>query len=87
MQELLEAYRQDPDRIRWWIEHLVTTRAGDPQAGGSLLQTVVREGAPVPGPGRSVKCSFCNGRGFVLADVPPGHPLYGREIPCPRCKK
>lgn len=89
MQELLEAYGREPDRIRWWIEHLFATRAGDPQAGGFLLQTVVREGAPVPvpvtgSPGNG-KCSFCGGRGVVLADVPPGHPLYGQEIPCPRC--
>lgn len=87
MQELLEAYQREPDRIRWWIEHLFATRAGDPQAGGFLLQTVVREGAPVPvtgSPGNG-KCSFCGGRGVVLADVSPGHPLYGQEIPCPRC--
>jgi len=96
MQELLEAYRQDPTRIRWWIEHLAAARAGDPRAGGFLLQTVVREKAPVPpliaateaatpvaaGPGR---CSFCGGQGFVLADVSPGHPLHGQQIPCPRC--
>lgn len=89
MQELLEAYRKEPDRIRWWIEHLFATRAGDPQAGGFLLQTVVREGAPVP-VSVSVtggKCSFCGGRGVVLADVPPEHPLHNQEIPCPRCQK
>jgi hypothetical protein len=92
MQELLEAYRQDPTRVRWWIEHLAVARAGDPRAGGFLLQTVVREKAPVPpliaspaATSPAGRCSFCGGQGFVLADVPSGHPLYGQQIPCPRC--
>jgi len=87
MQELLEAYQEDPARIRWWVEHLATTRAGDPRAGGFLLQTVVRERAPVPQASHSAtrQCSFCGGQGFVRADVPSGHPLHGQQIPCPRC--
>jgi len=97
MQELLDAYQRDPDRIRWWVEHLATTRAGDPRAGGFLLQTVVREEAPVPPAvlpsatvsleAESKQCPFCGGHGFVRADVMPGHPLYGQQIPCPRCSR
>jgi len=34
----------------------------------------------------SSKCPICNGAGFVYADVPVGHPDFGKAIPC-RCTR
>ena len=31
-------------------------------------------------------CPICKGAGFVRYDVPPGHPFFGRAIPC-QCKQ
>ncbi len=31
-------------------------------------------------------CELCGGLGFVTLDVPPGHPQYGRAVPC-ECKQ
>lgn len=30
-------------------------------------------------------CDFCRGLGVVKADVPVGHPDFGRMMPCPQC--
>jgi len=30
-------------------------------------------------------CAFCGGLGVVKADVPVGHPDFGRMLPCPKC--
>ncbi len=32
------------------------------------------------------ECSFCHGAGYVRKDVPVGHPLFGKPIPC-ECKQ
>lgn len=34
-----------------------------------------------PGNGRP-ECPKCGGLGFVVPDVPPGHPAFGRAVPC-----
>ncbi len=34
-----------------------------------------------PGSGRP-ECPKCGGLGFVVPDVPPGHPAFGRAVPC-----
>ncbi len=49
-----------------------------------VLPTTSRENTDTwldaePGP---PLCSICKGAGFVYADVPPGHPDFGRAIPC-----
>lgn len=44
----------------------------DPQAGGDLEQPDV--------------CPICGGTGFVVADVPIGHPDFGKALPC-RCRE
>ena len=31
-------------------------------------------------------CPICNGTGFVYVDVPVGHPLFGKAVPC-KCKR
>lgn len=33
-----------------------------------------------------VRCPICNDAGYLRADVPPGHPSFGRLFPC-QCKK
>lgn len=33
----------------------------------------------------SVGCAWCEDRGLIAADVPVGHPLFGKLIPCERC--
>lgn len=42
----------------------------------------VEEKEPSPGS----PCPLCNGAGFVYADVPVGHPDYGKAVPC-RCTR
>lgn len=37
--------------------------------------------APEAGTGPEV-CPYCGGLGYVSYDVPPGHPLFGRAVPC-----
>ncbi|GAP63129.1 hypothetical protein ARMA_1552 [Ardenticatena maritima] len=39
-----------------------------------------------PTPAQRDVCPICKGAGFVRKDVPPGHPLFGRAIPC-TCKR
>ena len=36
----------------------------------------------MPIPRSSNKCPLCGGLGFYTYDVPPGHPEFGRAIPC-----
>lgn len=31
-------------------------------------------------------CKFCNDTGYVIKDVEPGHPDFGRAVPCPKCE-
>ncbi len=77
-QELRAAYIQDTERVRWWILHLAKTRGGDPRAAGFLLQTVVRDGAPVPHTARPHgDCETCHGSGLVYHD--------GKASRCPIC--
>lgn len=38
---------------------------------------------PIP---KDQVCKICRGVGFVLLDVPPGHPDFGKAIPC-QCKQ
>ena len=91
--ELRAAYTLDPDRIRRWIDHLAATRAGDPHAGGFLLQVVVREQAPAPGVAvlqettTSEACSFCRGAGSLLVLVAADDPQHKLRLPCPRCRQ
>ncbi len=40
----------------------------------------------MPGEDAQEPCPICKGAGFVRYDVPPGHPLFGRAVPC-RCKQ
>jgi len=43
-------------------------------------------GAEEPEPPSGSVCSICKGAGFVYANVPVGHPDFGRAIPC-RCTR
>lgn len=93
--ELAAAYQADPVRVGGWIRYLDSHRAEFQQPAGYLLQSVVRDGAPLPfgvppaangnGSGSATPCAVCGGRGYVTLNLPPGDPDYGRAIPCPRC--
>ena len=67
--ELQKAYAENPAYIRQWLDHLVHTRAGDPQVAGFFRKVVLRERLPFPGTsdgaGRS-DCPQCHGAGVVL---------------------
>lgn len=86
--ELRAAYAKDPQRISRWLEHLVATRADDPQVGGFLLQVVVREQAPAPTciTANEQSCSFCLGAGVLHLQVAADDPQHCLRIPCPRCQ-
>ncbi len=43
-------------------------------------------GAEEPEPSPSSLCPICKGAGFVYADVPVGHPDFGKAVPC-RCTR
>ncbi len=43
-------------------------------------------GAEEPEPSPSSLCPICKGAGFVYADVPVGHPDFGKALPC-RCTR
>jgi DNA replication protein DnaC len=53
---------------------------------------VIRPSGPPPlpprpqGPGGGNHCPICGGTGFILKDVPLGHPDFGKAIPC-KCKE
>jgi len=93
--ELAAAYQADPARVGGWIRYLAGHRAEFQQPAGYLLQSVVRDRAPLPfgappaangnGSGPTGACTVCGGRGRVTLNLPPGDPDYGRAIPCPRC--
>jgi len=93
--ELAAAYQADPARVGGWIRYLAGHRAEFQQPAGYLLQSVVRDRAPLPfgappaangnGSGPTGACVVCGGRGSVTLNLPPGDPDYGRAIPCPRC--
>lgn len=34
---------------------------------------------------RQVRCSYCHDRKFIVYDVPVGHELFGKAVPCPEC--
>ena len=34
---------------------------------------------------RQVRCSYCQDKKFITYDVPPGHELFGKAVPCPKC--
>jgi hypothetical protein len=93
--ELTTAYQAEPARVGGWIRYLDGHRSEFQQPAGYLLQSVVRDGAPLPvgapsaangnGSGLSGACAVCGGRGVVTLNLPHGDPDYGRTIPCPRC--
>ncbi len=93
--ELTTAYRAEPARVGGWIRYVDGHRGEFQQPAGYLLQSVVRDGAPLPvgaptasngnGSGLSGACAVCGGRGVVTLNLPHGDPDYGRTIPCPRC--
>ncbi len=37
---------------------------------------------PAEGEGGDAACPTCGGLGYISYDVPPGHPLFGRAVPC-----
>ncbi len=41
-----------------------------------------RQAAEVPRPDSQDVCPICKGKGFLVYDVPPGHPDFSRAIPC-----
>lgn len=56
---------------------------------GSLLPSYDRpEDGPRPAPrlssGRDDTCPICKGKGYLVYDVPPGHPDFSKAVPC-RC--
>lgn len=93
--ELATAYQADPARVAAWIRYLDGHRGEFQQPAGYLLQSVVRDGAPLPtgaapalhsnGAGPSGSCAACGGRGVITLSLPPGDPDYGRTILCPYC--
>jgi len=93
--ELATAYQADPARVDGWVRYLDAHRREFQQPAGYLLQSVVRDDAPLPagaapaphgnGAGPSGSCAACGGRGGVTLNLPPGDPDYGRTIPCPYC--
>ncbi|MCX7708005.1 MAG: hypothetical protein N2204_08370 [Anaerolineae bacterium] len=91
--ELITAFQAEPARIGGWIRYVSDHRDEFQQPAGFLLQTVVRDGAPLPAnappptdahnPG---PCRVCKGRGTVtLGGLSVSDPDYGRVIPCPVC--
>ncbi len=94
--DLATAYQADPARVGGWIRYLAGHRGEFQQPAGYLLQSVVRDGAPLPvgalpaangnGAQPTGVCAICGGRGRVTLNLPPGDPDYGRAIPCPGCR-
>jgi hypothetical protein len=93
--ELTTAYQAEPARVGGWIRYLDGHHSDFQQPAGYLLQSVVRDRAPLPtgvppasnGNGAQAigPCAVCGGRGSVTLNLPPGDPDFGRAIPCPRC--
>ncbi len=46
---------------------------------------VKRQSSKGPGPRTGVVCPICEGAGYLIKDVPPGHPDFGKLYPC-QCK-
>jgi DNA replication protein DnaC len=53
-----------------------------PKPGKSAGDETRDELPGAPSLERSEACPICGGLGYISYDVPPGHPLFGRAIPC-----
>jgi len=50
------------------------------QSGAAAANTQ----SPIPHPPSDEPCPICKGKGFLVRDVPPGHPDFSKVVPC-RC--